>query len=198
MSQKTALFYKNIIRNAKLRKLTSVYFFKKKFSSDMQLCKPTFPSVCLSVFVCYAEMYQKNALFYKNIIRNDKLRKLTFEDFFNFLAATCISVSHTFRPSVCESVCYADMSHKNALFYKNIIRKDKLRKLTFEDFFNLFFTLFYIMKLYLRKYFDSLPFFFKCPKWTRSQLWDVSYVLVFLVARLKIGDLCFWVRWLVG
>ena len=46
------------------------------------------------------------------------------------------------------------------------------------------------MKLYHRKYFDSLPynffsiffskcFFFKCPKWTRSQLWDVSYILVF-------------------
>ena len=30
MSQKTALFYKYMIRNAKLRKLTSVDFFKKK------------------------------------------------------------------------------------------------------------------------------------------------------------------------
>ena len=30
MSQKTAFCYKNIIRNAKLRKLTSVDFFQKK------------------------------------------------------------------------------------------------------------------------------------------------------------------------
>ena len=28
---------------------------------------------------------------------------------------------------------------KNALFYKNIIRNDKLRKLTYEDFFKIFF-----------------------------------------------------------
>ena len=66
------------------------------FSSDMQLCKPTFPFVSLWVslrvcefvslwvclFVSYAEMSPKNAFFYKNIIRNDELRKLTFEDFF--------------------------------------------------------------------------------------------------------------------
>ena len=57
MSQKNALFYKNIIRNDKLRKLTSEDFFKKTkklffsiFSCDMQLCNSTFPSV-VSLFV---------------------------------------------------------------------------------------------------------------------------------------------------
>ena len=54
----------------------------------MQLCNSYFPSVCLwvcewvcewvSEFVNYAEMSQKTAFCYKNIIRNAKLRKLIY------------------------------------------------------------------------------------------------------------------------
>ena len=53
-------------------------------SCDMQLCNSTFPSVRPSVrlWVCESVSLlrrnsQKTALFYKNIIRNAKLRKLT-------------------------------------------------------------------------------------------------------------------------
>ena len=68
----------------------------------------------------------------------------TVKDFhLKFLAATCSYVTLPFRPWVCEWVCefvsewvcYAEMSQKTALFYKNIIRNAKLRKLTSEDFF---------------------------------------------------------------
>ena len=105
-------------------------------------------------------------------------------------------------PSVSEWVCYAEMSQKTfAFFYKNIIRNAKLRKLKIQIF--LFFLLFFFFFLkwspknfflfYLIRYYEALPleifwfstlefffkiFFFKCPKWTRSQLCDVSYVLV--------------------
>ena len=39
LSQKTAFCYKNIIRNAKLRKLTSVDFFKTKKQGRMKRLK---------------------------------------------------------------------------------------------------------------------------------------------------------------
>ena len=62
----------------------------------------------------------------------------------NFLAATCSFVRTTFRLSGCESV--TQICPKNALFYKNIIRNDKLRKLTSEDVFK-----------NLIKYYEALP-----------------------------------------
>ena len=46
------------------------------FSCDMQLCKTHFPFACESVSLFVTQICpKKNALFYKNIIRKDKLRR---------------------------------------------------------------------------------------------------------------------------
>ena len=42
-----------------------------------------------------------------------------------------------------------------------------------------FFSKFFFSKFFFSKFFFFNFFFFKCPKWTRSQLSDVSYVLVY-------------------
>ena len=73
----------------------------------------------------------------------------------------------TFRPSV--------MSQKNALFYKNIIRNDKLRMLTLEDFFKFFFSIFFSnvpnehgrpqkCSFIIERSYSQVPFFFVWSK----------------------------------
>ena len=86
-----------------------------------------------------------------------------------FLAATCSSVTLPFRPFLClrvsesvsERVCYAEMSQKTALFYKNIIRNAKLRKLTSVDLFYSSSSSFsngpQRTFFYLIKYYEALP-----------------------------------------
>ena len=90
----------------------------------------------------------------------------------SYFPSVCEWVSLWVSEWVCEFVTQKCPIQK-CFFYKNIIRNDKLRKLTFEDFFDFFLlffssfsdgpqrTFFYLIKyyeaLYLRKYFDSLP-----------------------------------------
>ena len=87
----------------------------------------------------------------------------------HFLAATCSYVTLPFRPSVCEFVSewvsYAEMSQKTALFYKNIIRNAKLRKLTSVDFFK-------------KKSIFFLLFFFFFLKWTPKNYFFLPYKIL--------------------
>ena len=108
-------------------------------------------AVCLAEFVTQTD--RQTDFFFEFVFFNLFFQNLFFQFFFNFffqfLAATCSSVD-TF--SVCEfvSLWVCDLRrnvHKKCFFYKNIIRNDKLRKLTSEDFLN----------LYLRRYSESLP-----------------------------------------
>ena len=128
----------------------------------MQLCNSTFPSVSEFVSEFVSELRRNvpnNALFYKNIIRNDKLRKLTSEDFFDF-----------FSSNVPNEHGRSFETFHTSLFYKNIIRNNKLRKLTSVDFFKKktkkIFTLLLLLSqmfpkelflFYLIKNYEALP-----------------------------------------
>ena len=133
----------------------------------MQLCNSTFPSVSEWVCEFVSELRRnvpKNALFYKNIIRNDKLRKLT------------------------------------RLLLSQMVPKELFLILPYKILWSS--AIGNILILYLRIFFQNFFFFkfffFKCPKWPRSQLWDVSYVLVFFSCDMQLCNstfpsVCEWV-----
>ena len=141
----------------------------------------------MSLWVCYAEMSQKTALFYKNIIRNAKLKilwsstignililylRIFFQFFFNFffskfffiicfLKGLCIEVlgGRIDTLPIFWRACPVSAGPALCLrvfFYKNIIRNNKLKKLTSEDFFNFFFSKFFFQNFFFQFFFSKI------------------------------------------
>ena len=133
------------------------------FGRPIENRRPMFLSSLVSLFVSHTKFLKmsnkrvlikkKVAFFYKNffLVARLKIGDLCF--WVRLFVSLFVSWSHEVEK--CPT----------SFFYKNIGLK--------------IFWIFTIVNIStLREFFFN--FFFKCPKWTRSQLWDVSYVLVFI------------------